>query len=230
MIITTKQEVIKKHRDMWNWIAGETEATGDLINEGDYFDEMRIPDGDRPKCNCYCCKYVEQKNDARYRINCKYCPLDWKSDCDEYMCLDKERVGDSSGLFSRWSDTYNIEERAELAREIANLKEVKEIHMPPKSLICRLNDVKLDNVSKLYLMPKHPDDKFFYYIMAKWKNGTHRKIGQIVLDEDYNVYKIFIHDKYIHNKGYKDAYNIVFRSIDDLAFLTEFLGKKMEGE
>ncbi|MFR2774805.1 MAG: hypothetical protein ACLTBR_03125 [Anaerostipes sp.] len=120
----TKQEAIKLHRKMWNWIADETERTGKFCDKYEYFDVMKIPRGDCPRALCYCCEYAIQKSGEEYENRCKCCPLYWGSDCDEYMCLDKKFMGDDKGLFGRWRDTNNIEESANLAREIANLEEV----------------------------------------------------------------------------------------------------------
>lgn len=38
----TKQEAIKLHRHMWNWIADETERTGLFVIETDYFKETDV--------------------------------------------------------------------------------------------------------------------------------------------------------------------------------------------
>lgn len=117
----TKEQAIKFHRKMWNWIADETERTGEFCDKYNYFKAMKIPDGDRPDSYCYCCEYALQENDedASY---CKYCPLNWDSESNGFMCLHKKFTGDKKGLFRRWLNTYNIEESIELAREIANLK------------------------------------------------------------------------------------------------------------
>lgn len=120
----TKQEAIKLHRHMWNWIADETERTGLFIIETDYFKETDVSYEDYPQDFCYCCEYAKQKSGEEYENRCKCCPLYWGSERNALMCCDKKFMGDDKGLFRRWRDTNNIEESANLAREIANLEEV----------------------------------------------------------------------------------------------------------
>lgn len=117
----TKQEAVGMHRHMWNWIADETERTGEFIDKFDYFDAMNISDGDRPDSLCYCCEYTMRQNGGEYVGRCRYCPLDWGSKCDEFMCSQEEKAYDEKGLFARWATTNSIEESIELARKIANL-------------------------------------------------------------------------------------------------------------
>lgn len=120
--ILTKKEAVKLHRHMWNWIADKTEKRGKFINQMDYFEAMDIPPEERPSVNSYCCEYDNQKNGEDTDC-CKYCPINWNSECDEGMCCDKKNPYDRRGLFLRWSDTNSIKERVKLARKIANLKE-----------------------------------------------------------------------------------------------------------
>ena len=118
----TKKEAIKRHRKMWNWIADETERTGKFCDKYDYFDVMKIPRGDCPRALCYCCEYAIQQNTGGFIGRCKYCPLDWDSESDEFMCYDGKQFLEQ-GLFARWKMAVDIEERVDLAREIANLRE-----------------------------------------------------------------------------------------------------------
>ncbi|MFR2774833.1 MAG: hypothetical protein ACLTBR_03270 [Anaerostipes sp.] len=118
----TKQEAIKLHRHMWNWIADKTERTGEFIEKSDYFDAMKIPPEERPYSLCYCCEYGKQQSNGVFTGRCKYCPLDWKSKGDYYTCCRKGVRFDGKGLFRRWSSACNIEESIELARKIANLE------------------------------------------------------------------------------------------------------------
>ncbi|MFR2774827.1 MAG: hypothetical protein ACLTBR_03240 [Anaerostipes sp.] len=123
----TREQAVSLHRKMWNWIADETERTRTIINKYEYFKAMGITYSyDIPDYACYCCEYAIQQNNEEYENRCKCCPLDWGSDCDEYMCLDKKFMGYYDGLFERWNlatSIYDIEESIELAREIANLRE-----------------------------------------------------------------------------------------------------------
>lgn len=117
----TKQEAIRLHRLMWLWIAKETLKRKKKVYKFDYFDEMEIPFEDRPQDLCYCCEYDSQK----YKVEedfCKHCPLDWKSEIDDLICVSKYRWLDKKGLFSQWKGETDYKKCAELAREIANLK------------------------------------------------------------------------------------------------------------
>lgn len=120
----TKKEAIKKHRHMWNWIADETERIGRLfVGKDDYFDAMGISDEDRPDSLCYCCEYAIQANGGDSFCCCRYCPLDWKSQCDLFMCSQIEELDDGEGLYERWEECVNVKEGVKLARQIANLEE-----------------------------------------------------------------------------------------------------------
>lgn len=121
----TKEKAIKMHREMWNWIANKIKLSGKIVDRLYYFRSVQAIPDDRPDSLCYCCEYAMQQNGGENVGHCKYCPLDWESKCDEYMCLYKKFPRDNKGLFERWNFatiTYDIEERIKFAREIANLE------------------------------------------------------------------------------------------------------------
>lgn len=56
----TKEEAIKKHREMWNWIADETERTNCCTSKFMYFESKNISSKEIPYHYCYCCEYADQ--------------------------------------------------------------------------------------------------------------------------------------------------------------------------
>ena len=135
----TREEAIRRHRLMWNWIADETEKTGVLITKSYAFEHFGWNVADAFAL-CWCCEWAYRKSDV-YLDNqaslCSYCPLNWsngekkilKATCSEIMTNDGY-VND--GLFKQWfSKTYREEDHTEasrLARIIANLPEKKEVN------------------------------------------------------------------------------------------------------
>ena len=115
-----REEAIKKHRAMWNWIAQEIvnhEHTMNIATLKSIFIERQ--DDDRQKMymhnNCYLCNYTD--------VNCNECPLLWPSDACDYLC---EYGYFGEGLYSRCLNLMNSGKwklQAELAYEIANLPE-----------------------------------------------------------------------------------------------------------
>ena len=104
----TRDEAIRKCRDMWNWIADETEKRKFVVKKHEYFE-----DGDEEPLNyCFLCEYVAARR-------CEKCPIDFGSwgnvaceDLDSPYCWWKVEA-----------ERNNWQEAAKLAREIANLPE-----------------------------------------------------------------------------------------------------------
>lgn len=109
----TREETIKNHRKMWNWIA-------DQIRDGrkDTISALKIKylieHGYNPDTilhGCFCCEYSVQEN-GDYDNYCESCPLIWGNEeyCEDgYFC---ENEG--------WNWTVFTEENA---KEIASLPE-----------------------------------------------------------------------------------------------------------
>lgn len=130
----TREEAIRRHRLMWNWIADETEKTGELITKKDAFKHFgwaRI----EAVLSCWCCEWVYLKYN-KFDSPCSYCPLDWsngekkilEADCCNIRTCD----GDTGhGLYRQWLNVTSYEkdptEASRLARIIANLPEKKEV-------------------------------------------------------------------------------------------------------
>lgn len=121
-----KEEAIRKHRAMWNYIADEIENTHHTISienmKGNYVE--RVGDANmymRRYSNCYLCYYTKFK--------CKNCPIKWPSDAHVRMCENgfmNEHDMSTAGLYKqcrKLADSGEWEKQAKLAREIANLPE-----------------------------------------------------------------------------------------------------------
>lgn len=133
----SREEAIRKHREMWNWIADqyENELDGPDVPVNHLkakFVKEHYPNDD-PDSMCYCCEYAGRVLNSEIgmsRYNCERCPLEWPSTCCELMCSHKTDDMDSDGLYEQCiyqSHPYvaNYKIAAIIAREIANLPERK---------------------------------------------------------------------------------------------------------
>ena len=96
--LITKKQAIAEHRKMWQWIAEETLKRKKIVYKKEYMKEY-FPNEDI-RCNCFCCEYDKQKTNPEENIGCKFCPLDWGSDCSTAQCMDKSYSNDNSNLFA----------------------------------------------------------------------------------------------------------------------------------
>lgn len=124
----TKEQAVKEHRKMWNWIADETEKRKQTMDKCDYAHKTGLdlmPGYELFQQNhlCFCCVY-DKLNDERSNIyfhhNCLHCPIDWqvKTKCDNYMCDEEESP------LHRYNIAYpDYISTAKYARQIANLSE-----------------------------------------------------------------------------------------------------------
>lgn len=108
-----RKKAIKNHRKMWRWLAKHPDKT-----KGDYF-ILHDPKADLER-DCYLYEYAANNSTADEIFNldiCDHCPLDWDGNC-------------CPGLYSLFSDWHfsrgNDVERAELAKQIAELPERKD--------------------------------------------------------------------------------------------------------
>lgn len=121
----SREEAIRKHRDMWNWIADRIKERKQLVDVGNLKLVYVKQHNESVSYNCYLCQYCADRVGARVDEKCKYCPLNWESNGDEYglyQCLDNN---DEMGLYRKADVTEVWEEQYELCKKIANLKEVK---------------------------------------------------------------------------------------------------------
>lgn len=124
-----REDAIKKHRAMWNYIAQQIENEKHTMkinvlkanyvkHSGDNAVEM-----DKHN-NCYLCNYTD--------MNCRECPLIWPSEFKLFQCEAGFQLPNgyiSEGLYSKCCQLYctgDWQSQAELARKIANLPEREE--------------------------------------------------------------------------------------------------------
>lgn len=105
----TREEAIRKHRILWNAIADETEKRKCFVDKPEVFFKY-FANEKKPLNYCFLCEY------HRYHVNaCANCLLERNKEESETGCL--------GGLFSDWLYAVDWQERARIAREIANLPE-----------------------------------------------------------------------------------------------------------
>ena len=140
----TREEAIRRHRLMWNWIADEEEKTHKPVTKMDAFDHFGWDQNILSKC--WCCEYTHEEVFRRRELfgkkkMCEFCPLDWsqgnedavKASCINYF---DESMFSHMGLYEAWclssgfdnGKFYFDQERfISLAKTIANLPEKKEV-------------------------------------------------------------------------------------------------------
>lgn len=113
----TKEEAIRRHRLMWNYIADESARTRTRINKVDALIHFRWEK--MPFNLCWCCEYAICNTIYLHRTIkdvCCFCPIKWKTE----LCHDK---GGEYDMWRRYIQDGNYEKAAEMARVIANLPE-----------------------------------------------------------------------------------------------------------
>lgn len=124
----TKEEAIKRHRELWGWLA-----------ENPMKEKTDWPGWDWPgwesyeniNSSCFLCEYAfeSQKNDFNGLSICDYCPVEFK----ETNGYPKGTVGYClGGLFSRWDRAIEPKERSRIASLIRDLPEKVESKPEPK--------------------------------------------------------------------------------------------------
>ena len=107
----TKEEAIKKHRELWHWIADEhRRRKSEIVHKEDNPDVAK----EGPMNSCWLCEYSRQF-DKVYRDCCYVCPINWGVD----TCMRK------GSPYRAWTfNTFlNYKELANLADRIAELPE-----------------------------------------------------------------------------------------------------------
>lgn len=126
----TKEEAIRRHRLMWNYIADESARTRTRINKVDALIHFRWEK--MPFNLCWCCEYANQN----YNTLCDHCPLDFaKGNANgvKYCAIGYTDANGTCqyGLYAKWSlikrldscDSEKLDEYIDLAKRIANLSE-----------------------------------------------------------------------------------------------------------
>ena len=130
----TKEQAIKEHRKMWNWIADQYKNR--CINyiyevEQRYIDECTNYSSDEIASNSFCCEYSDQ-NDVS--DSCDSCPLAWDKITGFCACLQTDKLnedGDFAGLYQKVTDEtwdsseIDFDKVYKLCKQIASLPERK---------------------------------------------------------------------------------------------------------
>lgn len=100
----TKEEAIRRHRTMWEWIANETLRRHACVDKIDAFIHFGWFDECPVNSWCWCCEY--SSTDYSFK-GCDYCPIKWpgvkehRSTCT-MIYLDNDLW--EYGLFAKWSE------------------------------------------------------------------------------------------------------------------------------
>ena len=113
------KKTIELHRQLWNYIADETEKQKRVVLKSDAFKHFGWSLD--VYAFCWCCEYV--KNYSSLHPCSKRCPIKWPGG---HCCDDRSPFSDWDACLKRyytWHDTRDevIKEAAKAAREIANL-------------------------------------------------------------------------------------------------------------
>lgn len=115
----TKERAIELHRQLWNYIADESERKGQIITKEEAF--IHFMWSPFVKAGCWCCEYDLQFG----KWDCSHCPIKWPAN----------RCVSSQSPFRHWrmvrntdavligNHKENLKEAIKYAREIANLPE-----------------------------------------------------------------------------------------------------------
>lgn len=133
----TRKETVKKHRDMWNWIADQLESGARESVDSLKEQYMENSGEENIEHDCFLCHYARKITDRSILSGmCDACPVLWGTEektnfayCENGM---KDEEGCNTGLWfmckeKTLSGKYKI--AAKIARKIANLpwkKEIKE--------------------------------------------------------------------------------------------------------
>lgn len=95
----TKEEAIRRHRMMWEWIADETLKRKECVNKLDAFKHFGW-DTCPILTICWCCEYASRIDTI---CICDHCPIKWPSKATYGLCTrfeDGERI--LHGLYGIW--------------------------------------------------------------------------------------------------------------------------------
>lgn len=104
----SKEEAIKNHRVMWNWIADQYEKGSNMrirFLKREYINTMDPKYNARIKlhASCYCCYYAGIHGIVgagnKYMFNCDQCPVVWPSYAEEGMCCEGASRATGIGLY-----------------------------------------------------------------------------------------------------------------------------------
>ena len=99
----TKEEAIRRHRMMWEWIADETLKRKECVDKFDAFEHFGC-DPCPVLSNCWCCEYCREVNTDG---GCNHCPIIWPSHMGTMQCMDYYAPFSKNGLFVIWAIYVN---------------------------------------------------------------------------------------------------------------------------
>lgn len=116
----TKEEAIRRHRLMWNWIAQTSIQEQRCVSKQEAFKHFRW---EYVLSYCWCCAFADnqtKQDHTRYCGMCKYCPIVWPY----FACSDGFEL-----LYDEFVDASNENsyvKTAKIAYQIAELPERKD--------------------------------------------------------------------------------------------------------
>lgn len=127
MLIRDREEAIRKHREMWNWIADRIMERKRSVIIDELKQEYVVQHNEDILYSCYLCDYcIGMLDDEECEERCKHCPLDWESSGDEYglyQCITNYE-DNYIGLYDNVRRTKDWKNQYLYCRKIANLEEV----------------------------------------------------------------------------------------------------------
>lgn len=102
----TKEEAIRRHRMMWEWIANETLRRHECVDKLEAFAHFGWNIVQNPSL-CWCCEYCGS--------HCHKCPIEWPGPNERFKSCTLMDVNEGTlhffpgGLFVRWRDAARIE-------------------------------------------------------------------------------------------------------------------------
>lgn len=97
----TKEEAIRRHRMMWEWIANETIKRHECVSKLDAFRHFGW-NAYEAALSCWCCEYT--------KITCTECPISWPDVKGKYSSCTTIEIDKNNwtyGLFVRWSNAVH---------------------------------------------------------------------------------------------------------------------------
>lgn len=120
----SREEAIKKHRDMWNWIADRIKESKSMQCIYGLKEKYTHQHNEDVAYDCYLCQYcIDKVGEEDRKIRCRECPLDWESKGDEYSLYQCLKNGKFEGYYRYATSTLSWEEQYLFCCKIANLKE-----------------------------------------------------------------------------------------------------------
>lgn len=118
----TREDIIEKHRRLWNAIAEETlEHKRPVYKSEAAWNLGELWDLKACYNECYACEYAVQARKRAGKTNenkCKWCIFQWPNKKNGTSCC---MTVMKTGLLNKWDNTNNYEKKARFARKIADV-------------------------------------------------------------------------------------------------------------